>query len=77
MPQYTVKSGDLMAHIETPHEAEAMTLALIALQSNVGRGLKFGSLLMVSGGQYVGDEGETYFSTERLLRQLGRMAPEN
>lgn len=74
MPRYTVSTGGITAHIETPYPADPEALALIALQANIGR-CDLGEICSVVGGEYVGDD-EMYMATAPLVRALGRMAPE-
>lgn len=78
MNRYTIRTGAMVAHIETPYEADAEALALLALQSQVGSGRDLGVLVAVSGGQFGPEDGddETYCSTQALLEKLGRWSDE-
>ena len=72
---YRVSSGDMKVTVETPHESVAQQIAAIAIDRMVHKKKapkKLGRLIEVSGGQYSGDHA-MYFSSENILKSIGRM----
>lgn len=69
MPKYRIRSGDMDHKIETPFNADAQALALIAI-SNV-LPANPGTLVEVTGGQFKGDD-KTYLLFSDLAQKLGR-----
>lgn len=68
--RYIFKTGAIVARVETPQEADREAIALVALQSNIGR-CDLGLLASVEL-EGEDEDGCLYFSTERLCKKLGR-----
>jgi hypothetical protein len=68
VPKYKIRSGELDVTIEGGETATAKALAIMAVAKSEPKVM--GEILGVSGGKFTGDE-EVYFSTERLLEEMG------
>lgn len=70
MPTYRIRCGDMDTKIKTPFEADAATLAALAVNKKLPQ--KPGMLVEVKGGQYSGDAC-IYVPFEAVALRLGRL----
>jgi hypothetical protein len=78
MPTYTVRSGDMVANIQTPHPANAFFLACLAVHENKPE--RLGTIIHVTGGQFVAKTNDdVVIGSEFVARTVGllpeRMSP--
>lgn len=70
MPTYRIRCGDMDTRIETPYQASAEALALLAVDRALPS--KPGMLVEVGGGQFKGDQAH-YLLFSTIAEKLGRM----
>ena len=76
MIEYRVVSGDMDEVVATPYQATAEAIVFRALGQMLDEPIVcFGTLIEISGGQFVGDN-VTYMAADRVMRDAGLLKPE-